>query len=416
MSAPLVLIANARLPSQRAQSLQVVQVAAAFARALAPTTLLHARRIPTPRLPAGQDLFDYYGVAPIVAPARKPAVEAVPCIDWIDRVPTRLQYVPARVQELSFAKRAARRVQALGRTHADLRVLSREAESALRLVRDGFPRVYLEMHRVPGGKARQAWLLEAAAHALGVLAISGGVREDLIALGVDAKKVRVEHDGFEARAARPPTADERAAARTAARKDLRLDPRLPVVVYTGGLLPWKGVEYLVEAARQLTDYQFVIAGGMDLDVERLRRFAAGPDGRLPNNLRLDGFQAPPRIPTYLAAADVGVIPNAKTPAISARYTSPLKAFEAMAAGLPQVASDLPSLREIFPGKPEDSGALLVEPENPTALAQGLQSVIENPDLKQAMQRALETRAPEHTWDARAQRILAWMDTCEAVRS
>ena len=93
MSAPLVLIANARLPSQRAQSLQVVQVAAAFARALAPTTLLHARRIPTPRLPDGQDLLDYYGVAPIAAPAQKPTIEAVPCFDWIDRVPTRLQYL-----------------------------------------------------------------------------------------------------------------------------------------------------------------------------------------------------------------------------------------------------------------------------------------------------------------------------------
>ena len=98
MSAPLVLIANARLPSQRAQSLQVVQVAAAFARALAPTTLLHARRIPTPRLPDGQDLLDYYGVAPIAAPAPKPTIEAVPCFDWIDRVPTRLQYLPARLQ------------------------------------------------------------------------------------------------------------------------------------------------------------------------------------------------------------------------------------------------------------------------------------------------------------------------------
>ena len=416
MSAPLVLIANARLPSQRAQSLQVVQVAAAFARALAPTTLLHARRIPTPRLPDGQDLLDYYGVAPIAAPAQKPTIEAVPCFDWIDRVPTRLQYLPARLQELSFAKRAAQRVQVLAQKQSHLRVLSREAESALRLVRDGFPRVYLEVHRVHGGKARQAWLLEAAAHALGVLAISGGVRADLIELGVDAAKVRVEHDGFEARAVRPPTADERLAARTAARHELRLDPARPVVVYTGGLLPWKGVEFLVEAARQLGDYQFVIAGGMDADVERLRRFAKGPDERLPSNLRFDGFQAPTRIPTYLSAADVGVIPNAKTPAISARYTSPLKAFEAMAAGLPQIASDLPSLREIFPGKPEESGALLVEPENPAALAQGLHTVIENPALKQAMQRALETRAPEHTWDARALRILAWMDTCEAPRS
>ena len=46
MSAPaeLVLVANARLPSARAHSLQVMQAAAAFARAGVQTTLVHARR------------------------------------------------------------------------------------------------------------------------------------------------------------------------------------------------------------------------------------------------------------------------------------------------------------------------------------------------------------------------------------
>ena len=51
--AELVLLANARLPSQRAQSLQVVQAAAAFARAGHATTLLHARRRRTPSLREG---------------------------------------------------------------------------------------------------------------------------------------------------------------------------------------------------------------------------------------------------------------------------------------------------------------------------------------------------------------------------
>lgn len=425
MTAPLALVANARLPSQRAQSLQVTQVAAAFARAGARTTLLHARRFPTPELPPGQDLFDYYAVAPIRPPAEKPRVEAVPCVDWIDRVPTRLQFVPARVQELTFARNAAKRVRALAQDAPDLVVLSREAESALALVRGGFERVFIEVHRVPGGKARRRWLLEAAAGARGVLAISGGVRDDLIALGVEPAKLRVEHDGFEARGsggevetclagpdAVPDSSAGRAgreARRFGARRELGLDPDRPIVVYTGGLLKWKGVETLVEAARDLGDVQVVIAGGMDADVARVRAFAASGPGGPPANLRLDGFQPPERIPTYLAAADVGVIPNAKSPAISARYTSPLKAFEAMAAGLPQVASDLPSLREIFSGGPESSGAVLVEAENPAALSAALRHVIDTPLLHDAMRRALLARAPRHTWDARAKRILAWME-------
>ena len=79
MSAPteLALVANARMPAPRAQSLQVVQVSAAFARAGVATRLLHARRTHTLSLSDGQDLFDWFDVAP----GARPQVEAVPCVD-----------------------------------------------------------------------------------------------------------------------------------------------------------------------------------------------------------------------------------------------------------------------------------------------------------------------------------------------
>jgi len=384
------------MPSQRAQSLQVAQVAAAFSRAGSPTTLLHARRFPTPELPAGQDLFDYYAVAPVET---KPAVEAVPCLDWIDRVPTRFQYVPARLQELTFARNAALRVRALSVVNEGARVLSREAESAHSLLRGRAPhkRVYLEVHRVPGGSSRKRWLLEASRGARGVLAISGGVAEDLIKLGVEADKVRVEHDGFEAGRGKP-------LARAAARRELGLLEDAKVVVYTGGLLVWKGVELLVEAARALPELEFVIAGGMDADVARIGALAGGLA-----NVRLDGFQPPARIATYLAAADLGVIPNRSKPAISARYTSPLKAFEAIAVGLPLVVSDLPSLRELFT---DGEDARFVAPDDARALAAGIAELMANTELRTAMSKRLLARAPEHSWDARARRILDWMKTRE----
>jgi hypothetical protein len=187
---PLVLVANARMPSQRAQSLQVAQCAAAYHRAGARTTLLHAARAkPTP-LPAGVSLWEFYGIRG----GDPPAVEAVPCIDWIDRVPRALQYAPARLQEQTFARNAARRVLA---EFAGARVLSREVETAVLLLRAKRADVFLEVHRVPGGKLRRRWLVEAARRARGILAISGGVREDLARLGIDAARVRVEHDGFD---------------------------------------------------------------------------------------------------------------------------------------------------------------------------------------------------------------------------
>lgn len=387
---PIALVANTRLPSQRAQGLQVVETAAAFARAGAPTTLLYAKRRPTVALPGAVDVFDYYAT-----PAGpRPVLEAVPCIDWIDRVPRVLQYVPARLQEQSFARNAAR--LALAGKLAGARVLSREIETGHLLARKKHALLFLEIHRVPGGRLRRRWLLEAARGARGVLAISGGVRDELEALGVDPSKLRVEQDGFESRRfANLPT-------RAVAREGLDLPRESPLVVYTGGLLEWKGVDLLVEVARTTPDVYFVIAGGMDGDVKRLRQRAGGLA-----NVRIDGFQAPERVPLYLVAGDVGVVPNRSKPAISARYTSPLKVFESMAAGLPLVASDLPALRELL--QPERD-AVLVAPDDVSALRAGIERLLGDADLRATLSARMRSRAAGHTWDARATRILAWMET------
>jgi glycosyltransferase involved in cell wall biosynthesis len=385
---PLVLVANARMPSERAQSLQVAQCAAAYERAGAPTTLLYARRRRTPALPPGKDLWDYYEVRE----GKRPVARPVDCVDWIDRVPRVLQYAPARLQEQSFARHAARIVR---REFDGARALSREIECALALSRAGRSDVFLEIHRVPGGRLRKKWLLESARAVRGIVAISAGVREDLIALGVDAAKVRVEHDGFE------PSRFANRPAKAEARATLGLPREVPLAVYTGGLLEWKGVEVLVDAARALPSVYFVIAGGMGADVKRLRARAGGLA-----NVRIDGFQPPARVPLYLAAGDLAVVPNRSKPAISARHTSPLKVFEAMAAGIPLVASDLPSLREILVG---GENALLVAPDDAAALAQGVDRLASDEVLRAKLGRALGSRAAEFTWDARARRILDWME-------
>ncbi len=383
----LILVANARMPSERAQSLQVAQVSAAFARRGVSTKLLYARRFPTPALPEGQDLFGYYNVPE----GARPDAIALPNIDFIDRVPTRAQFVPARIQELSFANNAARWIS----KHApNAWVISRELETARKLVRSPTTGVFLELHRVPSGRTRRRWLIEAARGAKGVIAISGGVREDLVELGVDPASILVEHDAVEAgRFADLPS-------RAEAREALGLSPNKPLVVYTGGLMTWKGVDHLIEAARSLPELEFVIAGGMKSDVERIRSLAAGL-----GNVRLEGFQPPQRIALYLAAGDLGVVPNRSKPLISSRYTSPLKVFESMAAGLPLVASDLPSLREILV---DERHARFVEPDCGSALAAGIQSLMSDGELREKMAAAGRSRSSEITWDARAERILTWM--------
>ena len=165
-------------------------------------------------------------------------------------------------------------------------------------------------------------------------------------------------------------------------------------------MTWKGVEVLVDAARGMQHVQFVIAGGMDADVRALKVAAQGAP-----HVRIDGFQPPSRVSTYLAAADVGVVPNRSTPAISARYTSPLKVFEAMAVGLPLVVSDLPSLRDVL----TSDQARFVPAEDAAALAEALAELLGDADRRSAMSRALLAAAPDNAWDARAARILDFLE-------
>lgn len=383
MEHPLILIANARMPSERAQSLQVAQSSAALARAGAPTTLLHARRRDTPGL-STEALFDYYAVPR----GERPRVEAIPCVDWIDAVPRPLQFLPARCQEFSFARGAVRRA----RTATDeTRIITRETEVAGFLA--GRPGLFLELHRVPGHAVRRKALLRAVEKGARVIAISGGVREDLIAMGLAGNQICVEHDGFEAsRFASLPS-------RSAARIALGLDPNQPLVVYVGGLLEWKGVEVLLDAARSLPEVGFLIMGGMGQDVARLRQKAKGL-----SHVKIPGFADPRRAAMALRAGDISVVPNRKTPAISARYTSPLKIFEAMAVGVPLVCSDLPSMRDVL----DETCARFVPAEDPTALAKALDNLLGDESGRRALGAALRERAPEHTWDARARRILDWM--------
>ncbi len=384
---PLLLCANTKMPSQRAQALQVAQAAAAFAKEGTQTTILFARRKGSTAMEDPGAFWDYYSVPR----GRRPSVWAIPCTDFIDSVPRFLQYVPARIQELTFAKNASHCIQ---REFQKMMVLSRELETALHLVRAGRFGVYMEIHRVPGSATRKKWLIEAAKGCTGIVAISGGVKEDLMALGISDERMTVAHDGYQ------PERFENLPSRADARAELGLDAERPLVIYTGGLLEWKGVDLLVDAARELEGTQFVIAGGMDRDVEALRKHADGVA-----NVRIDGFQPPGKIATYLAAADLGVVPNRSKPAISARYTSPLKIFEAMAVGLPLVVSDLFSMRDVL----SEDQALFVAPDDAGALARGIAELLGDEARRESMSKALSAEAEQHTWSARARRILDWID-------
>jgi glycosyltransferase involved in cell wall biosynthesis len=76
----------------------------------------------------------------------------------------------------------------------------------------------------------------------------------------------------------------------------------------------------------------------------------------------------------------------------------------MAAGKPILASDIPALREILQ---DGDTALLLPPGEPEAWADAARVLLRDPAKAAAMgARARAAFLAEHTWDARAARILA----------
>jgi glycosyltransferase involved in cell wall biosynthesis len=100
------------------------------------------------------------------------------------------------------------------------------------------------------------------------------------------------------------------------------------------------------------------------------------------------------------SADMLVIPNSATQAISAQYTSPLKLFAHMASEVPLVVSNVPSLQSVV-GHAEVS---FFEADNAVSLAEVISSTFSR--YQESLEKAskLAQRAQRHTWTERARLI------------
>jgi len=174
------------------------------------------------------------------------------------------------------------------------------------------------------------------------------------------------------------------------------------VVYVGQLYRWKGVDGLLQAMALLPAARLTIVGGNEPeDLQRLDALAA--ELGIADRVAFEGQVAPHRVAEYLSRARVGVIPLPARGSIEAEhFTSPLKAFELMRAGVPIVATDLPSTREILR---HDEDAWLVAPDDAMALAAGLERIRRDRALAARLVHEAAARVVDYSWKARARRVL-----------
>jgi glycosyltransferase involved in cell wall biosynthesis len=173
-----------------------------------------------------------------------------------------------------------------------------------------------------------------------------------------------------------------------------------VVLYHGGLFPWRGIEQLMAAIGDVPDATLVLMGYGILEPS-LRAQAADPS--LHGKVRVMAAVPPPDLHDWVAAADVVAMPI-QGDTLNHRLTTPNKLFEAMAAGVPAVVSDLPGMSAIV----KDAGSgILVDPTDVPAIAAAIREVVSLPaDEWQAWrERCLAAAHDRYNWETQVERLL-----------
>ena len=217
-------------------------------------------------------------------------------------------------------------------------------------------------------------------------------REDLSALyQVSPHKVRVVPAGVDLDLFRPLD-------KARSRRKLGLTEK-KVVLSVGRIEPLKGLDTLIGAFAGMDDTsntRLLIVGGDregDRELTRLKSVAARLGVR--DAVTFVGAVDQTELPTYYSAADVFVLPS--------YYESfGLVALEAMACGIPVISSRVGGPRTFVT---EGETGFLIPWRNPEPYANRLDLLVENPALRESMDRAARAKASAMGWDKVANSVL-----------
>lgn len=173
------------------------------------------------------------------------------------------------------------------------------------------------------------------------------------------------------------------------REKLGLDHDKKIVLFVGRLEPVKGLKYLIEAINILKDtknLELIIIGNGN---EKNNLEVLVKDLKLNGeNVTFTGKISNEKIPEYMAAADVFVLPS-----LSEGF--PVVILEAMATGLPIVTTKVKGLPEIV----EDNiNGLLVPPQNPEELADKINLLLNDENLRKKISILNKEKSKSYSWE------------------
>lgn len=212
----------------------------------------------------------------------------------------------------------------------------------------------------------------------GFIAVSPMVRERLIDLGIDANKIHVEPNSVNLQKFHPRNKLE-------IRRKLNLPSKAKIVIFVGRFISDKGPLRVLEALNQLNG---AVAGIF---------IGKGPQDINGSHVLLKGTFPHEYIPELMNAADVFILPTL-------HEGSSNVIVEAMACGLPIIASDIPEIRS----QCHNSFAILVDPMDISQIKNAIETIFSDEDRLKAMSANALEYSKQYDLERRAIRILNFM--------
>jgi teichuronic acid biosynthesis glycosyltransferase TuaC len=225
-----------------------------------------------------------------------------------------------------------------------------------------------------------AQILEAADKAAGLLAVSGALKADMVALGMDAAKIRVHYTGLD---------QTRFLPRDRVTEKAKLGISGPLILSVGALIPRKGQDLLIAALPSLPDAMLMLAGKGESEND-FRALAA--ELGVADRVAFLGSVPHDDLPALFAAADIMALVSASEGLANAWV-------EALACGTPIIASDVGGIRELV--KTPEAGRIVAR--TPQAIAAAVHDILANPPSHEAV----AANVSAFSWDENARQLAAF---------
>jgi glycosyltransferase involved in cell wall biosynthesis len=230
----------------------------------------------------------------------------------------------------------------------------------------------------------------ASRRATRVMTVSDSSKRDIVRLfGTDPDKISVIYNAYDERFGVEPREED--VIRVRERYQLHDE----FVLYAGNVKPHKNLERLIEAfhivrKRGLDHLKLVLIGDDISKYAALRR--AVHQHQLHKYVRFLGYLPEETLAVMYRLAGVFVFP-------SLYEGFGLPPLEAMASGTPVVTSNVSSLPEVA-----GDAAILVDPYDPRAIAEGIHRVLTDEALRRDLRRKGVARAHQFSWEASVRRV------------